>query len=252
MAIDPERLTLLYELNRGLATSLDLDELQRSATRRVRELFAADGCALLLLDSTGREFHFPIASQRESRGAMTGDLRDVRFPATEGIAGWVLLRDTGTIVLDAQNDGRFFPGVDVETGITTRTMLCAPLRTVKGNIGVIQVINPGGPPPTEDDLQFLEAIADDLASAHERAKHIERLRSEAVDLRKACTITGYLMLGAGIVLGLSWVATAMAMAVPLSEALWRPRFVGASSAIVMGVGLIALAHGWRPPRSTSS
>lgn len=252
MAIDPERLRLLYELNRGLATSLDLDELLRSATRRVRELFAADGCALLLLDATGREFHFPIASQRESRGAMTGDLRDVRFPATQGIAGWVLLRDTGTIVLDAQNDARFFRGVDAETGITTRTMLCAPLRTVKGNIGVIQVINPGGPAPTEDDLQFLEAIADDLASAHERAQHFERLRSEAVDLRKVCMVTGFLMLGAGIVLGLGWIVTAMAMAIPLSDALLRPRSVGAGSAVVLGAALIALSRGWRPARSGSS
>ena len=60
-----ERLRVLYEITRKLATFTDLDDLLRYATRRARELFEAEGCALLLLDPEKNEFYFPIASQAE-------------------------------------------------------------------------------------------------------------------------------------------------------------------------------------------
>lgn len=250
MASASERLALLYELNRGLATFTDLDELLRFATRQVRELFSADGCAVLLLDAARREFHFPVASQRESRAATAARLRELRFPAERGIAGWVVQRDAGTIVADAQSDERFFQGVDAETGLTTRTVLCVPLRAPSGNIGVVEVINPGGAVPTDDDLRFLEAIADDFAAAHERARLYERLRAEAVSLRQVCTASGAAVLVLGVVLALGVMTSALAMAVPLAEALLRPRALGAAAAIAVGIFLIAVGRGWlRPSRN---
>ena len=39
---------------------------------------------------------------------------------------------------------RFFGGIDAHTGVTTRTLLCAPLTTYQGVIGVIQVLNRRG------------------------------------------------------------------------------------------------------------
>ncbi len=128
MATEAERLALLYELNRRLATFTDLDELVGYATRRAHELFKADGCALLLIDRSRRELYFPVASQRE--GHTSGEpLSEIRFAAELGIAGWVLGRDEGVIVDDARNDPRFYTGVDKRTGLVTRTVLCAPLRT---------------------------------------------------------------------------------------------------------------------------
>ena len=60
-----ERLQVLYELSRRLGTFDDLDALLRDATRAVREVFAAEGTAILLLDASGTELRFPIASQSE-------------------------------------------------------------------------------------------------------------------------------------------------------------------------------------------
>jgi len=248
MATASDRLTLLYDLNRRLATFTDLDELLRFATRRVRELFSADGCAVLLLDPTRREFHFPVASQSESRAASTSQLREIRFPADRGIAGWVLQRDSGTVVADAQNDERFFPGVDAETGLTTRTILCAPLRTPNGNIGVLQVINAGGDVPTDDDLRFLEAIADDFAAAHERARLYDQIRGEAVSLRQVCTAAGLAVGIVGLLLLVGTLTSAMAMAVPLSEALVRPLTLGAAACVAIGTGLLGVGSGWLRPR----
>ena len=51
MSNPAERLRALAELSRGLAGAGDLDDLVRAATQRARELFEAEGCALLLLDA---------------------------------------------------------------------------------------------------------------------------------------------------------------------------------------------------------
>src|SRR5262249_4129624 len=131
MALDSERVELLYAVTRSLATFHDVDELVRFATRRLREVFGADGCAILLLDEKRGEFCFPVASQRAAGGASGSTLSDMRFPANQGIAGAVLAGGEPILVNDAQNDSRFYPGVDHRTGVTTRTLLAAPLRSTR-------------------------------------------------------------------------------------------------------------------------
>ena len=127
MASVGERLHLLYELNRGLTSFTDMDGLLRYVTDRARELFNAEGCALLLLDRRRGEFYFPVAS--ESKKVHEIRLATVRFPADRGIAGWVLAHDEAVLIDDVSKDARFFAGVDARTDMTTRRLLCAPLRT---------------------------------------------------------------------------------------------------------------------------
>src|SRR5437867_13148830 len=102
--MESARLQLLNDVNRRLATFTALDELLRYATRRGRELLDAEGCAVLLLDGARHEFHFPVASQSEARAASEARLADVRFPANQGIAGWVLAHDEAVLVADAGSD----------------------------------------------------------------------------------------------------------------------------------------------------
>src|SRR5512135_23036 len=136
------QLHLLADVSRSLATFTDLDELVQFATQRTRELFEAEGCALLLLDAARREFRFPVASQRQA-GASAAALAEIRFPADRGIAGWVLSHDEAALVPDTATDPRFYDAVDRQTAMRTRALLCAPLRTRRGNIGVLEVVNPG-------------------------------------------------------------------------------------------------------------
>ena len=246
MATSAQRLALLYEVSRRLATFNDLDELTRFATRPLRELFAAEGCAVLLLDAARREFTIPIASQSEAQAATQEHLEVIRFPADQGIAGWVLDRGEATIVADTQTDERFFSGVDAETGLTTRSLLCAPLRTQAGCIGVIEVINPETP-PSDDDLRFLEALADDIGAAYERARLYDQLRGEAVSLRQVCTVTGACAIGVGLLFAVGIFVTAAARAVPLVETVLAPRLLGSLLGVVLGAVLVAAGRGGLTP-----
>lgn len=182
--LSQDRLELLYELNRRLPRFADLAALVGFATRRARELLQADGCALLLLTETRDEFYFPMASQSEQTSETNVALREIRFPAHQGIAGWVLQQDEPALVVDAAADPRLYRGVDAETGLQTKSLLCAPLRTPRGTIGVLEVLNPMANQPTAEDLEFLEAIANDVAIAHVRVHVIQELERENKQLRE--------------------------------------------------------------------
>jgi GAF domain-containing protein len=224
-----QRLRLLYEVSRRLTTFTDLDELLRYATRRTRELFDAEGCSVLLLDRARDQFYFPIASQSESRKSTEARLADVRFPADRGIAGWVLQHQRPLLVPDVQKDERFYGGVDEMTTMQTRSLLCAPMRSHDGSLGVIEVINPG-PDVGEEDLEFLEALASDIAVAHENAALHQKLRGDLGTLRQVCTWGGIVFAVLGVLVGAGTVFGRLASGVPLDELIAQP---GAWTALLL-------------------
>jgi hypothetical protein len=110
----------------------------------------------------------------------------LRFPADRGIAGTVLRDGRPLRVDDAAGDPRFYGGIDRESGVTTRAIICAPLATRQGRIGVLQVLNPrSGGPFTEAQLSFLEALAGSVAVAIENARMYAQLREQYLALQQA-------------------------------------------------------------------
>src|SRR6185436_9320674 len=190
------------------------------------------------VDAGAREFRFPVSSQSAASGTSATRLAEIRFPITQGVAGWVLANGRGVVIDDAQNDPRFYGGVDKTTGTVTRTLVAAPLRTSTGGaLGVIEVINPAA--TAEGDLEFLEAIGSTVAVAHERAAFSSALRNEAAGLRRLARLSGAALLAVGI--GVVF-ATAFAHAVhalPMRELVTAPGvFLGGLIAIA-GLGLVA-------------
>lgn len=195
-----ERLELMYDVTRRLATFHELDDVVQFATRRAREIFEAEGCALILLDREGREFFFPVSSQRDSGAMAEKQLKEIRFPADRGIAGWVVANDQAALVDDTSTDPRFYGGVDRETAVQTRALLCAPLRSGDASVGVIEVINPALRFLNDESLRFLETLGNEIAVAYEKAALYEQLRGEVVNLRKIGRAAGYCIavIGAGL------------------------------------------------------
>jgi GAF domain-containing protein len=239
-----DRLHLLYEIGQKLATFQDLDDLLRFATSRARELFEAEGCALLLLDRDRNEFFFPIASQSASSGGSAARLAELRFPADRGIAGWVLSHDEAALVEDTSKDSRFFDGVDRNTDMRTRSLLAAPLRSRSGNIGVIEVVNPAPGLCTPEDLEFLEALAGDVAVAHENAALYEQLRGELIGLRQVCFFAGLALVGLGVLVAAGTLLAHLAHALPMAELFGRPGIWLSAGAVGVGAALFAVSRGW--------
>ncbi len=232
MADDRERLDLLYDLGKRLASMQDADELITYAAHRIREFFRAEGCSVLLLDPSGREFRFSLAVNRSGSATNPEVLGRIAFPASRGVAGWVLGHSEGIWVPDVERDERFYGGVDQLTGAVTRSLMCVPLRTFSGPIGVIEVMNPVVTSIPDDDVNFLGAIASDVAAAYEKADLQRRIQQEASELRYIGLVVGIALITVGLLVASFAAFGHLARALPISQLLVRAEVLG-------GIGVAA-------------
>jgi Nif-specific regulatory protein len=175
------RLRLLYELGCAFAARIELDDLIPLVVKKCCEAFDAEGASLLLLDGETNQLYFPYAAGASP--AVEAQLARARFPADRGIAGTVLQDGAGIRVDDVQSHPRFYPEIDRVTGLTTCTLISAPLATAQGKLGVIEVVNRVGGPFTDEDLVFLEALAGSIAVAIDNARLYARVKGSEETLR---------------------------------------------------------------------
>ena len=102
--------------------------------------------------------------------------------------------------------------------MNTRALLCAPLRTATGNVGVLVVVNPEHP-TTGEDLNLLER--------------------QSLP-RTACRFTGVAALLLGMACTLAAVVAHLAWALPLRELPMRASLVPGVSMSVVGALLLRL------------
>jgi hypothetical protein len=124
----------------------------------------AGGVSVLLLDEERNELYFPYVSEENPEAAQR--LRDMRVPAGSGLAGAALLSGQAEKIDDPQSDPRFYSGADKKTGVTTKSLLVAPLIAEHERLGVIEAVNPHGRTCFSDaDLGLLKKLAVSIAVA---------------------------------------------------------------------------------------
>ncbi|MEK7216999.1 MAG: GAF domain-containing protein [Chloroflexota bacterium] len=112
-----------------------------------------------------------------SRVVQGGPVREIRVLNDSGIAGLVFQTGKGVTIHDTYADPRFNRTIDAQTGFTTKSIACAPVRTATGEIiGVVQAINKLRGKFTQDDLALLEAMASQAAVALRSTQQVERMR----------------------------------------------------------------------------
>ena len=119
----------------------------------------------------------PQTGELYSRFAHGEQQREIRLLNTSGLAGHVFTSGEGLIVKDAYKDDRFNKTIDQQTGFHTKSVLCAPVRTVKGEIiGVAQALNNRKGRFTKDDLALLEDMTTQAAVALQSTQFVERMQ----------------------------------------------------------------------------
>jgi len=153
---------------------LGADEAHRSllqATVEVaRAIFGAKAASVFLLDDAADELVFEAVA-----GEGAGELIGKRFPASTGVAGWVLTTRQPLVIDDLTSDTRFSREAAESTGYVPKSMMAVPLLVEERALGVLSVLDR----PTESRLKLAEvdllglfanqaAIALDLL---QRARH---------------------------------------------------------------------------------
>ena len=165
---------LLLDVSQRVSAIDTLDEvLETLVSIATKETGATRGTLFLNDDTTGELY---------SRVAMGNNRREIRILNSVGVAGHVYQNGEGAIIHDAYSDGRFDASVDKETGFKTRSILCAPIKTAKGDvIGVIQTLNRESGKFTKADLHLLETMTMQAAitlQSRQNAENVERTREE--------------------------------------------------------------------------
>ena len=155
---------------------LGADEAHRAllqATVEVaRAIFGAKAASVFLLDEEADELVFEAVA-----GEGEGELIGMRFPAGNGIAGWVLTTGEPLVVDDLSADTRWSRSAAESTGYVPKSMMAVPLLVDERALGVLSVLDR----PTESKLRLAEvdllglfanqaAIALDLLQRARRAR----------------------------------------------------------------------------------
>lgn len=116
------------------------------------------------------------------KGSKSPELMGVTIPKAAGIAGWVAGHGTPLLVENVKKDKRFDSSVDNITGYQTNSMLCVPLKTKSGVIGVLEMLNKQERFYTPRDLEMVGYLADQAAISMERAMFYEDQRNYEIHL----------------------------------------------------------------------
>ena len=172
-------LALLNQARQTLNSSLELDQVLTALLDEVRFLLGAVACSIWLVEAGSGDL---VCCQ------VTEPARDImrgwRLPAKQGIAGWVVGHGQSLLLNDAQNDPRHFKGVDAETTLTTRSLLCVPLQVKTQIIGVVQALDTSANTFKDSDLTLIESLAATAATAIENAQLHERLANHAAEMEQ--------------------------------------------------------------------
>jgi adenylate cyclase len=160
---------MLLAVSRRVAAIETLDEILETLVEMTTWELQAERGSLFLNDVQTGELYSRVAQGNFSR--------EIRILNTTGVAGAIFQNAVGEIIPDAYADTRFNRAIDEQTGFKTRSILCAPVKTVKGEIiGVIQVLNKKDGEFIEEDLELLEAMTTQAAVALQSTQFVETMK----------------------------------------------------------------------------
>lgn len=160
--------TRLFEVTHAISSELNLNRLLERIVSVTTEILSAERSTLFLYDPATHELWSRVAE-----GIATGE---IRFPANQGLSGACFTSGETINIPDAYADLRFNREVDRKTGFKTRTILCMPVVSRKGEkMGVMQVLNRRKGPFTRQDERLLQAFTAQASIALENARLFEEV-----------------------------------------------------------------------------
>lgn len=164
-----EALKGLLQLSSELAYVQDIRTSISKLATATRTMLGVEICSIFLHDEATQELWSFEKQEAE---------KEIRFPDSTGIAGYVFQAKESLIILDAYGDSRFNPEVDKITGFKTEGLIALPLVNRKGKtIGVVEAINKlNGNQFTNDDLDLLNHLGLYMSAFLENNMLYEKLR----------------------------------------------------------------------------
>ncbi len=164
---DPDKtkalLELLYHVSRELATALDLRTVLQRVLYEAIQNVGGERCSIVVLDDAGKAVDATIVYGTKVHEHTTQQMRDTM---ERGLAGWVVYNRKGVYVPDTSKDERWLIRPDDamdRTGV--KSAICVPLLAREKMVGVLTLVHPKPNAFAEEQLDLMQAIADQAGVA---------------------------------------------------------------------------------------
>ena len=163
--ITTSQLSAIFKISHTINSHLELDNVLEDVMNVATIVMKVEASSLVLIDEETGDLLFHI-----TEGEKAKIMKQIRMKPGQGIVGAVVQTQKPAIVNDVSKDPRFFKSADKKSGFQTKSILCVPMNSVNRTLGAIEVLNKLDDRGFDDqDLMFLEAIADQAAIAIENA-----------------------------------------------------------------------------------
>ncbi len=168
-----QRLKALVEAGQALGKLRSETELLEFVLQQIRLELGAERISIMLVDPESGGLR--IAS---SLGLEHLRVSEILVPMGSGIAGRVAASGEPVLAVDADDPADSFMSAPI--------VMSAPLVGWHRTLGVINVTaRPSGNPFEQQDLQFLEGLAGQVATSIERVRHLDELQKAYDSLKSA-------------------------------------------------------------------
>ncbi|MCD6192001.1 MAG: GAF domain-containing protein [Candidatus Aminicenantes bacterium] len=171
-----QELEALYSIAATLNRPLNLEKLMQQALTKVIEVTRADGGAIRLLDKEER--YLLLATHQ---GLSENYIRQAeRFPLSEEIVGWVARQRKPSLSQDMWSDPRVSPHIrELLKEVGHRALAQVPLIAQDRVVGTLGLVSRTAGFFSQDDLQLLNAIGQQLGMAIANAQLFEEIQQRA-------------------------------------------------------------------------
>jgi two-component system, NtrC family, sensor histidine kinase KinB len=157
------RLELLYHVSRELATALDLRTVLQRVLYEAIQNVGGERCSVVVLDDAGKAVDATIVYGTQVHEHTTQQMRDTM---ERGLAGWVIRNRKGTLILDTSKDERWLMRPDDAVDRSgVKSAICVPLLAREQLVGVLTLVHPKPNAFLEEQLELMQAIADQAGVA---------------------------------------------------------------------------------------
>jgi signal transduction histidine kinase len=173
-----EKIKKLIEISIKLSSEKNVETLIDLIIQNSVEFLDCERSTIFLIDETKQQL-FSFSGIGINR-------KEIRFPISKGIAGYVATSGKILTITDPYNHPLFNKEFDQRTKFKTRNILAVPMKNVEEKIiGVFEVLNKTNNLFTEEDIELALAFASISAVAIENARLIDNQKRQYEFLQQA-------------------------------------------------------------------
>lgn len=170
-------LELLYHVSRELASSLDLRQVLTRILYLALDTVGGTSGSIIVLDDKGKPVDSAIIHTGQVYDQTT---RQLRVTLEKGLAGWVAGKQEPALIIDTTQDERWLRRPDDSPDRTgSKSAVSAPLLVRDRLVGVITLVHPEPGNFNEEQLDLVQAIADQAGIAVLNARLYEESKRQA-------------------------------------------------------------------------